>query len=363
MVTLTQLRASILAFLLSLGCCTNGRIAFASPQDSQLAAANLTELLPSKREQVYDATVTFLSEDTLVLQLCHLTYCPLITVLQRHDGAFRTLARREVPAGRVLLFKAVGNGILAISKKFETSKLFSTDLSMEREYSHRFYYVSPSGKTAAAYAPVNQWTIYRISTASGAMEETRRIVGDLEAISDDIVVIRDHDMMRVETMAGALIGTFKVKPKNKCASKVQSAGRGKLFLSSCFHDQIIDMNGKELTRLESPNGWGNDTRESADGRRILYDRYIRVIPALQRFGEVFAAVATLGVGAVDEEATGEAVRVVDTDTGKTCFDWKDPKHLLQTGIYHADISPSGGFVALVSRNTLYLYRLPDHCSK
>lgn len=362
MVDLPQLRALILSFFLSLGCCTNGLIAFASPQNSQLAATNLTTLLPSEPEQVYDATVTFITENTLVLQLCHLTYCPLITVLQTHDGAFRTLARREIPAGRVRLFKAVDNGILAISMQ-ESSKLFSTDLSMEREYSYHFSYVSPSGKTAAAYAPVNQWTIYRISASPGPLEETRRIVGDLEAIADDSVVIRDHDMMRVETMKGALIGAFKVKPKNKCATELQSAGQGKLFIRSCFHDQIIDMNGKELTRLKSPDGWGIGTRESADGRRILYDRYIRVIPALQRFGEVFAAVATLGVGAVDEVDTGEAVRVVDTATGKRCFDWKDPKHLAGTGTYHADISPSGGLVAVVSMNTLHLYRLPDNCSK
>ena len=359
----TQLRTAIL-----ITACLVGRPsdtphpALASEQANQVTTEKLTELMPAEQFISYDATLAFLSDDTLVLQLCHsfpASNCPLL-VIQIYDGRLHILARRDASAGPALLFRAEDEGILAISQASRSSQLFSTELSPKHQFPYAPSHLSLSGKTAAAYVPDNQWTVFRTGTSLDRVKEVRRVAGELEAVSDNAVAIRDRDTIRVETLQGKLLSTFKVKAK--CPTELQIVSQGRLFLQSCGPDRIVDLHGKEITRFRPPGGWGLRRGWSADGTRLLYDRYVRTVPTVQRFGEVFIAIATLGIGVVDESANGEAVRVVDTTTGKTCFEWKDPKQLIQTGIYHADISPSGRLVALVTGGTLSVYRLPQECS-
>src|SRR5207249_4901026 len=84
--------------------------------------------------------------------------------------------------------------------------------------------------------------------------------------------------------------------KAKCPTELQIVSQGRLFLQSCGPDRIVDLHGKEITRFRSPGGWGLRRGWSADGTRLLYDRYVRTVLTVQRFGEVFIAIATLGVG-------------------------------------------------------------------
>jgi hypothetical protein len=366
MTTSNQLRTAILiSVCLVGGTCVESQPNYSSEQKSLVAAGKLTQLMPSDVRLVWDATLTFMSDDTLGLQVCQsqsISNCPLLIVLQIFDGGLLTIAQRETSSGRVSLFRTEDGGMLAISEGERSSQLFSNDLTLKYQFPYSPSHVSLSSKIAAAYVPKDMYTIFRMCPQLDCIEEVRRVSGELEAVSDDSVVIRDHDTIRVETLQGTPVSTFKVKSRAKCAIELQIVGQGKLFLQSCGPDRIIDLHGKELTRFRPSGGWGSRRGWSADGTRLLYDRYIRAVPLLQRVGEDSIAIATLGAGTVEERTTGEAVRVVDTTAGGICFEWKDPKGFMNEGVYHADISPSGRLVALVTRGDLFVYRLPTTCA-
>jgi len=115
--------------------------------------------------------------------------------------------------------------------------------------------------------------------------------------------------------------------------------------------------------LRPPNGGGWRRGWSEDGRRLIYDYYKRRVSLLRNAGEIALAVATLGVGVMDEIDNSETVRVVDTVMGSTCFEWNSPT---LPGIpigYHADVSPSGKYAAVITDEWLSIYALPDICGK
>jgi hypothetical protein len=346
------------------GTCDCSLLGSPAEKKTLVAKEKLTEWIPEERETIWDATLTFVSDETLVLQLCHpapSSKCPLLLVLQILDSGFRTLARRESTEERMSLFRTEQGGIVAVFNGANSSQLFSTDLNLKYRFSYTPWHISLSGKTAAGIVSNNAWTIVRICASLDCAEEVRRVKGELESVSDDAVVLREHDTIQVQTLQGTQIGTFKVKPKSKCATELQIVGQGRLFLQSCGPDRIVDFHGKEIKRFRHPQGWSHRRGWSVDGTRVLYDTYTRTVPALQSVGEVAIAVVTLGAGVADENANGEAVRVVDTTTATTCFEWHDPKNLVDEGVYHADISPSGQLVALVTRGELLIYRLPRRC--
>ncbi len=95
---------------------------------------------------------------------------------------------------------------------------------------------------------------------------------------------------------------------------------------------------------------------------MLFDHYIRTISATEHALEILAAVASMGLGAVNEQANGERIQVIDTRTGGVCFDWDSRlKPLGPVGDYHADISPSGALVAAVAWGKLMIYKMPITC--
>jgi hypothetical protein len=103
-------------------------------------------------------------------------------------------------------------------------------------------------------------------------------------------------------------------------------------------------------------------RSTADGHRLLFDHYTRRISALQRMAESVESEVTFGMAPI-VTSRGEIIRVVDTESGKICFDLDSPNRLLgPEGEPHADISPSGRFIAVTSADKLSLYPIPDVCS-
>lgn len=83
---------------------------------------------------------------------------------------------------------------------------------------------------------------------------------------------------------------------------------------------------------------------------------------MQRISEFFESVATLGMGP-NVQSTGEEIRVMDTRTGSICFDLDSPDHQFgEAGEHHADLSPSGRYVAVVDGNELRVYALPQACT-
>jgi len=214
----------------------------------------------------------------------------------------------------------------------------------------------------ATYGPNDLWTIFSVCPGQDCLDEVKQVQGELEAVSDNEVAFREHDTIRVETMDGISVGGFKVRSKTKCWTGLQFVDSARIFMQSCGPDRIVDLHGKELMRFKPPRGTGFRQGWNSDGTKVLYDNSTRTVPFIQSVGEIILAVVTMGVGVGDEQSNSEAVRVIDTTTGGTCFDWKDPKHPVDWGLYHAALSPSGKLMALVTRGELFVYRLPDVCA-
>jgi len=270
----------------------------------------------------------------------------------------------NVPWG-TKIHRSEGGFILEPDHYGQPAHLYSADLSTHEEIPDPRY-VSSSGRTVAVLttrsAPPNSgvWTIYAIHPVPlPTVEKVREVTGDLQAVNDHEIVIRVNDTIRTEALDGKVLGTFVVKPRSKEQATVQFAGQDRLYASTWHHDRIIDVNGKELLKLRAPSGWGFD-RLSTDGTRLVYDHYTQSF--LKTLAQNTLALGTLGVGAVDEKDDREAIRVLDTTTGKACFDWKAPRHLIDTRD-HADISPDGKLVAVAAGGTLTVYRLPDSCTQ
>ena len=104
---------------------------------------------------------------------------------------------------------------------------------------------------------------------------------------------------------------------------------------------------------------GHQVGQSSDGNRLLYDRYTRHIPLTQKMEEEATAAATMGMGVGDEKPNGEMVLLIDTRSGKRCFEWNGRTTWWRQ--FHADIDPSGRLVAIMTRTTLNIYSLPVAC--
>ena len=71
---------------------------------------------------------------------------------------------------------------------------------------------------------------------------------------------------------------------------------------------------------------------------------------------------TMGMSTDGDVPNGETVRVIDTRSGRPCFEWQAKAKLLPPFGYHADIDPSGRLVAILTQESLAIYRLPDACT-
>lgn len=325
----------------------------------------------SAGQQMQTSTLAFISDDTLALLLCPhylASNCQLV-VLQLSGGHIQVLAHMADVYSGTNLFRAREGLVLTPKFYGRAARLYSRDLSTNEQIPDPGS-ISLSGGTIAVWTKPSRslqdsrWTIYRVrSSPLPVVEKIKEVAGHLQAVADDLLVMRVGDTIQTETMDGKVLGSFQVKPISKDQTAVEFAGKDRLYVATWHHDRIVDLNGKELVKLRAPDGWGFRHGWSKDGSRLLFDHYTRKVPLFQSVGEDILALGTLGVGAVDQDANGEAIRVLDTTTGTTCFDWKDPKHLIDAGRYHADISPDGKLVAVVVGGTLTIYALPDSCGK
>jgi len=194
----------------------------------------------------------------------------------------------------------------------------------------------------------------------------------LRSVSDEVVVIQEGTIMRTETLEGRVLGSFSVGPDWKCNNKVEILSDDRLYLSGCKGERIVDLNGKQQLKLRPPKGCcryysnrlsANLFPWSANGSRLLFDHTSRRVSVLRNVGENALEVALLGNAGLELRNNRQEVRVVDTVTGASCFDWRrsfpmgDGLHFFRV----ASVSPSGEFVAMAAEKTLAIYRLPAIC--
>jgi hypothetical protein len=106
---------------------------------------------------------------------------------------------------------------------------------------------------------------------------------------------------------------------------------------------------------------GERTKQSLDATRVLHETFTRRVGAAQAFKEKALAVATMGMSTDGDVPNGEMIRVMDTRTGKRCFEWYGTEKLLPPFSDHADIDPSGRLVAIMTQGRLSIFALPDSC--
>jgi len=188
--------------------------------------------------------------------------------------------------------------------------------------------------------------------------------GELLAVFDETLVYQTGDTIRTATAEGTTKGSIPIAPRSRYFNNVEGAGSGRLYFSIAgdehIDEHISDVTGKMIVRVHPPDGWGFRHGWSSDGSRLLFDRYQHNVSLAKRV--VGAVVDALG-SVLPEEANAEVVRVIDVSMGAVCFNLEPGALLGQAGGYHADLSPSGGLVAVSTLTDLTVYRLPTTCSK
>jgi hypothetical protein len=188
------------------------------------------------------------------------------------------------------------------------------------------------------------------------MESVRTGVGQILSISDEFIAHRVGHIIRIETINGTAAGQAN-DPDSNCHVDLLGGNR---LLMNCNERFVADFHGSKLLGINL-QGWGFRSGQSQKGERVLFDNYTRTISAAKRISESFESLLSLGMGP-PVQPNGETVRVLDTFTGKICFNLESSKLLGRAGEYHADLSPSGHFVAILSEQTLSIYQLPQTCT-
>jgi hypothetical protein len=245
--------------------------------------------------------------------------------------------------------------------------LYSADLSTSQELSKDIARISPSGRTVSEGSR-DSWKLYRLSDTLNPIREGK---GSLQALSDDSVVIQDKKTLRIERIDGQMVGSFSLP--SEAWGHAALIGNNRLYVDDCTKARIVDFNGKVHLELHPRDFYAQGSRwftdasvcdqgekSSSDGKRLLIDFNIRPASALHRFGDGLRSVATLGMSGA-EDVNREEVRVIETDTGGSCFSWHQSFSSTYTRARSAAISPSGDFVAIAAGGKLSIFRLPDVC--
>lgn len=329
-----------------------------------LYSVDLSKLVSQELDINPAGTLTFLTDRTVAVSICRNLRCYLETLdfgadKPRVIGGIRTDAFQVIGT----LFRAPDGDVIAGNRVLDL-KLREVS-QIPKDAGTRPSYISTTGDTFVKQDR-NDWVVYKIE------RPRQRILsgtGTILSISDDAVAYFDDGTVHIEGMDGTSLGSFTTPPPKtinfgsysitpKSVPTLRFLGRNRLWSENGSDVRILDFNGKPIQTLERPEGWGFRIGQSSDGSRILYDRYTRHIPLAQKIEE--GAAAALGVGA-DEEPNGEMVLVIDTRSGKHCFEWNSSAHLLVAGQFHADIDPSGRLIAIMTPTTLNIYRLPEGC--
>jgi hypothetical protein len=206
--------------------------------------------------------------------------------------------------------------------------LYSADLSQSQELAKDIARISPSGDTVSEWSR-DSWKIYRLTDT---LEPIREGYGDLQSLSDELLVIQDGKTVRTDF-------------------------DGKVYRE--IHPKDLYKQGS--TRFTDASVCAQGNKSSSDGRRILFDFATRKVPKLQHILESIQTISTLGMTG-PEDVNGEEVRVMDTVNGKLCFDWHRSFPSMNWLVQSAAISPSGESVAIAAGDKLLIYRLPAVCS-
>ena len=350
--TVRSLRLSIV--LISCAVC-----GFASdpPLLQPVATLALSEMPSSGHGESAWAAVAFSSETSIAVGLCRQDSskeCSLVLV-QWEGETLRLLARTPRFDSGLSIHPASEGQILA-GNPWLPAVLYSADLSTTRDLP-RLWHVSWSGKTVAETAR-GSWKLYRLTDR---LEPLGGGTGDLRSISDEAVLIQDGKAIKVETLDGRRLGAFSVSDEVQ-GFHAALLGNNKLYLPDCRTTvRVVDFEGKTKLKIHQHGLCAQgDTASSSDGRRLLFDVNDHKTFGFRHVLENMQTITSLGMIG-PEDFNREEVRVLDTVTGRACFDWYRNFPTTYSQVRSAAISPSGELVAIVAEDKLSIYRLPAVC--
>lgn len=323
---------------------------------------NIQQLLAPGETKITGPTLAFLSDNTLAIGGCdhEKKHCKLL-ILAIDDGSFHSIFETDNYVYDGSLYRSPDGGVLSDRNPvaFRTASLYSPDLQQLHALLNTTispHLISTTGRTFGQQFGRNGWEIYKTSDSP---QRIRDGAGLLLSVSDEVLAYREQSTIRIDAIDGNHLGSFVVKPK--CVTSAQIIGNSRVWLSTCDGETIRDFNGSIATPMRKADGWGFRLGQSSSGDRVLNDRYTRKVSLARRVSEDAIALGTLGFGVANEESNGELVRVIDTNSGNVCFEWHQSNGTAEEGFYHADISPSGRSVAIITRTALAIYELPLEC--
>jgi len=306
-----------------------------------------------------DASPVFLSDDNVAVLAqfgAPRTGTVQLVVLRLIGSQLQVTAQTEQADESNRLYAVAGNRLLLTSRFHKY--LYSPDLKERIEIPSRI--LSGMFPRGGVIGEIEQgtWKVFRLSSPMAVVREG---TGELLSVSDDAIVFRQTDAGKTTSMDGRLLGTVSASPHTRGTHVAEIAGKNRLLVSNGGPVYISDFNGKQLQRIQPPEGWGFRHGWSSDGTRMLFDHFTRTVSALERAVEKVAD----GIGlAIPEESNGETIRIIDSLTGKVCVNLESPGKLMgRVGSYHADLSPSGRLVAISTPKELSIYSVPKVCSE
>jgi len=311
-------------------------------------------------------TLAFASEDTIAIARYPGadTVSRVIITIDWRNGKLQPLKSRSLPiyggGGRFENLYGISNGNI-LSDVTPHPELWSRDLRMLEEVPIGVLHPpAPQSGMAAEWVSFKQWNLYRLGPPAAFV---RSGPGEILSASNDFIAARGDNDLRIENaISGVVIGSFRIKPRSVCQQWATILGRDRLMLTECNGARVVDFHGKERINVPRGDGWGFRYGVSIDGSRVLFENFTRRIPTSQRISEFFESIVSLGMGP-PVNSKGEEIQVVDTKTGAICFDLDSPdRQFGNAGETHADLSPSGRYVAVVDGSELRVYSLPASCA-
>lgn len=348
---------SFIATTLTLGAMT---FAAQSVVPVPIIEMNISEPLPDP-SQAASGDIAFLSDQSIAFVICNLQDTCSLEAFDIKAGRPALLGMLRGVSGYQSLVKTYDGMITLVKwnydKKYGVSRL-SADLKTE-EWTEGILTVSDDGKALIESNLEKQtWIARDINTPSKVLLKG---YGQLIAFSDHAAAYYFNRNVFIENIEGKQLGSFSTETSVYSAPKAIFLGKDMILFNDGRHPEIRDFNGKIIHKIHKLDGWGHLSRTTLDGERVLFDQETRHVSTKQSIAEDAMLLLTAGMAADDFAPNGEMVRVVDTNTGSTCFEWTSKDGLLLTG-HHADINPSGTLVAILTHNLLTIYRLPESCT-
>ena len=328
-------------------------------QPNPLYSIDVRFLAQFKAGNLKFGALVFLTDHTVAVSLCPYP-APCGMAIFDLSGGLPTLAgQSEGPAGATDLYRAADGGlILARIQGFRwwEGMIYSPKL----QYAGTVDGVDSVSGTGRLFENSLRKDGWLISSFADPSQPLAHGGGLLLGYSDSVVVAQDHDTAILENMDGELLATLPMADGPRVSMNAYVVGNDKVLLEQS-HLTMVNFKGEILYKMRRLDGWGVRIGQSADGSRLLFDQFTRHVGFWRSFDEDAIAIATLGVGVDDEVSNGEAVTVIDSSTGRTCFHWQSKNDLLSEGQNHADIDPSGKLAAILTVSNIYVYRLPETC--